>query len=1147
VDGDPVATWPDSGGSGFDATATGSTRPTFKTGIAPSGKPIVRFDGSDDLMATANGATAGISTAVTIFIVQRTNVVQASAPLFAYQTTPADNRIGMHIPYIDGNVYFDFGDWTTSRASGPWGGNTTDFFVWTFIAGGGTNAIYRNGTFVAWNTLSTDNFTAGGVVPFTIGGAIAAGTPQLFENSDKAEIIVSPTRLNGTDQANIEKFLGDKWGITVAGGTAVDPATFTGLIRWQADALLGRAGTVAVIKSAVIRSATDALTTSEAATRARSLSRSATDALTISEVTSKAAAYPRTVTDNPTTAEVVAKTATHPRSATDALTTAETIANTAAHPRTATDALTTTEAITKSATHPRTTVESLATAEAITRTAPKTRTATDALATAEAATAARGAQSLTRTASEALATAESVIRLAPKTRTATDALTTTEAASGIKVFNRTATDALAIGAGQQFGIGIVYLTNSDQAGDPIHDLTPDPMWANAAADGVAMRSAWDRMEPHEHVNATDYYFGFFDQAMSLGAASSKKMSLLVTAGVTAPAWIFAAGATRFDVTTAFTTIAAGSNGASLPQSTIFVANQVGPGTGGTIYVTTSAGTQTVTYTGRTGTSYTGCSGGTGSMTTGNDVLYKEAMGLPWNSIFQSKWGAFVQALATKYASAGLAYIVMGGFGRRAESYFVDTTADQTALDIQAGNDGYGSSVVNGVTIPPGLTAWLAGAKWCVTQYATLFPTTPFICDMGAPYPTTEGTVALQGLIDWGVANYKGRFGVKSDGLGPAGPPNGSIGQTAVQALSPITTVGYQFTLPQQPPNALTKLITSLDRGIGFGAHLIETYSGNMDDPTMFATLVDRGNVMTPTTTGDVVTRILVAFRAPTESLGIAQSVTATKFAFVTRNTLDALTIAESVAAVRTPRSITATATDALTTAEVASRASTKARTVSEAPTTAMTAGRAINAPRTTTDALGITELAIASRGAQSLTRTTADAPHTVEVATGVRGAQAISRTTTETLTTADVVTRTASWHYTTTDTLATNETLVASRFGIVTRTASDALSVAPQVANRVVTATRIASDTLAVVMVANKVQVLSRVATDMLTVGEFAGAEGTGFIFVAGSVAGSIPYVTVAGSNLKISVTNSALKGNVTGSNIKAPRTGSALKVEKTW
>jgi Divergent InlB B-repeat domain len=409
-------------------------------------------------------------------------------------------------------------------------------------------------------------------------------------------------------------------------------------------------------------------------------------------------------------------------------------------------------------------------------------------------------------------------------------------------------DALTIGAGQQFGIGIVYLTNSDQAGDPIHDLSTDPMWTSVA-DAVAMRSAWDRMEPHEHVNATDYYFGFFDQAISLGARSSKKISLLVTAGVTAPLWIFTAGATRFDVTTAATTIAAGSNGASLPQSTIFVANQVGPGTGGTIYVTTTAGTQTVTYTGRTGTSYTGCSGGTGSMTTGNDVLYKEAMGLPWDSIFQSKWGAFVQALATKYASAGLAYIVMGGFGRRAESYFVDTAADQAALDAQAVTDGYSSSVVNGVTIPPGLTAWLAGAKWCVDQYATLFPTTPFICDMGAPYTTPEGTVALQGLVDWGAVKYRGRFGVKSDGLGPAGPPNGSIGQTAVQALSPFTTVGYQFTLPQQPPSAYSKMVTSLDRGIGFGAHLIEVYSGNMDDPAMQYLLIDRGNVMTsPTAT-----------------------------------------------------------------------------------------------------------------------------------------------------------------------------------------------------------------------------------------------------------------------------------------------------------
>lgn len=80
---------------------------------------------------------------------------------------------------------------------------------------------------------------------------------------------------------------------------------------------------------------------------------------------------------------------------------------------------------------------------------------------------------------------------------------------------------------------------------------------------------------------------------------------------------------------ASTTIASGSNGASLPQATINVANTSGFAAylgNYVIYVTTGAGQQTVTCTGTTGTTFTGCSGGSGSMSTGGSVLGGLAVG-----------------------------------------------------------------------------------------------------------------------------------------------------------------------------------------------------------------------------------------------------------------------------------------------------------------------------------------------------------------------------------------------------------------------------------------------------------------------------------------------------------------------------------------
>lgn len=69
-----------------------------------------------------------------------------------------------------------------------------------------------------------------------------------------------------------------------------------------------------------------------------------------------------------------------------------------------------------------------------------------------------------------------------------------------------------------------------------------------------------------------------------------------------------------------TTIAAGSNGQALPQATINVSTTTGFPTSGTINVTTTSNVlQVVTYTGITGTTFTGCSGGSGIMTTGGTI------------------------------------------------------------------------------------------------------------------------------------------------------------------------------------------------------------------------------------------------------------------------------------------------------------------------------------------------------------------------------------------------------------------------------------------------------------------------------------------------------------------------------------------------
>ena len=68
-----------------------------------------------------------------------------------------------------------------------------------------------------------------------------------------------------------------------------------------------------------------------------------------------------------------------------------------------------------------------------------------------------------------------------------------------------------------------------------------------------------------------------------------------------------------------TAITAGSNNAVLPQATVNVTSTTGFASSGTIYIETSLGSRAVDYTGVTATSFTGCTGGTGTMLTGARV------------------------------------------------------------------------------------------------------------------------------------------------------------------------------------------------------------------------------------------------------------------------------------------------------------------------------------------------------------------------------------------------------------------------------------------------------------------------------------------------------------------------------------------------
>ena len=222
VDGSPVSTWPDSSVNGNNATQTGSARPIFKTNVV-NGKPVVRF-------TVAASSSMNLTTPVSTvwpwcaFVVLKPLI--SSSPMLVL-TSGAGPGHPMSL-YFTGSslLWSDRDTYKTSSIAEP-----TGFHVVT------TNAP-ASGSLAAYVDGGADISVGSGANPAPNNFSVIGSGASLYTDGDIAEIIIYNATLSGTDRANIEKYLGTKYGITVAGGSAVQPDTVTGLKGWwKADSL----------------------------------------------------------------------------------------------------------------------------------------------------------------------------------------------------------------------------------------------------------------------------------------------------------------------------------------------------------------------------------------------------------------------------------------------------------------------------------------------------------------------------------------------------------------------------------------------------------------------------------------------------------------------------------------------------------------------------------------------------------------------------------------------------------------------------------------------------------------------------------------------------------------------------------------------
>ena len=199
--GGQIARWEDKSGNARHATQSVlANRPIRQTSVQ-NGRDIVRFDGSSDFLDfNPSGLPSGSS--------QRT----------ALSVFKHSSNSGAKIPWLYGGAtqltayahYKDTANIGLGRNNADIVANrpTNSFYIISSIENSGAQC-WVNGTSIGTSSTqanTTLTFASLGKYPNT----------NVFFDSDLAEVIIFPTALSTTNRQRVERYLGAKWGITVA-------------------------------------------------------------------------------------------------------------------------------------------------------------------------------------------------------------------------------------------------------------------------------------------------------------------------------------------------------------------------------------------------------------------------------------------------------------------------------------------------------------------------------------------------------------------------------------------------------------------------------------------------------------------------------------------------------------------------------------------------------------------------------------------------------------------------------------------------------------------------------------------------------------------------------------------------------------------
>ena len=188
------------------------------------------------------------------------------------------------------------------------------------------------------------------------------------------------------------------------------------------------------------------------------------------------------------------------------------------------------------------------------------------------------------------------------------------------------------------------------------------------------------------------------------------------------------------------------------------------------------------------------------------------MPCPWDSKFKFRWSLFLTQFGQRYDSnPNLVCVTLTGPGRSVEYFFAKTVPD--AKELQA--DG-------------GIQVWIDAANYNTDTFVSALPTTPLFCTTGVPI-IWKGAVAMTSVVNYGFTKFPGQFGIQSNELTALPFQNGIFPHTTLPAAG-LSPMGFQMLQTVASGKLNGTLQQALNNGISYGAHFIEVYDTDCEDP-----------------------------------------------------------------------------------------------------------------------------------------------------------------------------------------------------------------------------------------------------------------------------------------------------------------------------